>query len=153
MEHKRTQLTTLFIDDVAYRETGRSFSFLRFIPRVNIPVKDVDSSTSFLQGSCPVAVPIFMSPIGGSGLGHPDGDFNLTRAASSTGISQCVSSAANKGISEVTEERDRLVVEGHSRAAVWWQLYVRTNRKESEEDLVKVYPSPLNRKKEKTDLN
>lgn len=71
----------------------KSFSYLRFLPRINRPVSSIDTSTSFLGSS--VTVPILIAPTGGSANAHPDGELNATKAASSVGIPQVVSSSVS----------------------------------------------------------
>ncbi|KAI5479365.1 L-aminoadipate-semialdehyde dehydrogenase [Pseudohyphozyma bogoriensis] len=123
-----------FSDDGAtYRATAESFSFLRFIPRINIPVKVIDSSTTFFGHTVPV--PVFLAPTGQNRNGHPDGELNHVRAAVKTGIPQGVSGGSSVSIGEILEERDVLVKNGGQKTPVWWQLYIRSNRKESEEEI------------------
>lgn len=107
----------------AYRSTANSFNSLRFIPRVNIPVKMIDSSTTFLGHSIPL--PIFMAPTGQNRNGHPDGERNHVRAACRTGIPQGVSGGSSVSIEEILEERNDLVKTGGRNTMVWWQLYIR----------------------------
>lgn len=57
----------------AYEATKNSFSFLRFLPRVNVPVSTVSTDTSYLASGKTVPVPLMMSPTGGSANAHPDG--------------------------------------------------------------------------------
>lgn len=81
-------------------------------------------------------MPIFMAPTGGSALAHPDGEFNVTRASAKTGIPQCVSSQASKGVFGVLDERDKIAATGGGKAQVWMQLYILSDRAKSEEALV-----------------
>lgn len=103
-----------------YASAASSFSFLRFIPRVNVPVATIDSSTTFF--SHPVPIPIFFCPTGQGRNGHPDGELNLTRAGARSGIPQGVSSGSSYSINEILTERDELVKQGKGRTPVWWQL-------------------------------
>ncbi len=79
----------------ALRSNRESFQYLRFLPRVNVPVGTVDISTTFLGK--PVAVPLLIAPTGGSANAHPDGELNGTIAASQIGIPQVVSSSMSAG--------------------------------------------------------
>ncbi|KAJ7282975.1 L-mandelate dehydrogenase, partial [Mycena rebaudengoi] len=117
-------------DGASFRAARSSFSHIRFLPRINIPVRDIDSRTKFLGDITPL--PIFMAPTGTSVLAHPDGEFNVTRAAAKTGIPQCVSNAASKGVFGVLDERDAIVAAGGNKARIWLQLYIRNNRHENE---------------------
>lgn len=113
-----------FSDDGAtYKATAESFGFLRFIPRINVPVKTIDSSTTFLGAKVPI--PVFMAPTGQNRNGHPDGELNHIRAACKTGIPQGVSGGSSVSIEEILEVRNDLVKEGGMKAPVWWQLYIR----------------------------
>lgn len=103
-----------------YASAASSFSFLRFIPRVNVPVATIDSSTTFFGH--PVPIPIFFCPTGQGRNGHPDGELNLTRAGARTGFPQGVSSGSSYSINEILAERDELVKQGKQRTPVWWQL-------------------------------
>jgi len=52
------------------------------------PVGTVDIQSSML--GIPTAMPIFVSPAALAGLGHPEGELNITRAAGKAGIIQGV---------------------------------------------------------------
>ena len=58
----------------AYNATRDSFSCLRFVPRVNRPVKDISSYTSYFGGKEEVPLPIWIAPTGQNRNGHPDGE-------------------------------------------------------------------------------
>ncbi|KAM0786780.1 hypothetical protein ACM66B_002214 [Microbotryomycetes sp. NB124-2] len=118
-------------DGASYNSALESFSFLRFLPKVNVPVADVDTSTTLLGNAVPI--PVFFCPTGQGRQGHPDGEWNLTRAGSKLGTPQGVSSGSSLSIVEVLQERDRLTKQGApKRTPVWWQLYIRRDRKETE---------------------
>lgn len=125
--------SSLTPENPGYNSTRSSFSFLRFLPRINVPVVNITTFTTFLCLPTSIPIPLFMSPTGASANGHPDGELNLTRAASITGIPQIVSTMSSISISDLAAERDRLEgLEGRVRAPIWWQLYVMTDRRESE---------------------
>ncbi|KAK4052691.1 hypothetical protein OIV83_001978 [Microbotryomycetes sp. JL201] len=118
-------------DGASYNSAAESFSFLRFLPIVNVPVADVDTSTTLLGNHVPI--PVFFCPTGQGRQGHPDGEWNLTRAGSKLGTPQGVSSGSSLSIVEILQERGRLVQQGsEKRTPVWWQLYIQRDRKESE---------------------
>jgi len=52
------------------------------------PVAVVDPSTTIL--GIPTPLPIFVSPAAMAGLGHPEGECNITRGAGAMGIIQGV---------------------------------------------------------------
>ncbi|KAK4705053.1 L-lactate dehydrogenase (cytochrome), partial [Phenoliferia sp. Uapishka_3] len=121
-------------DGTSYDATAKSFSFLRFIPRVNIPVTTIDTSTTFFGATVPI--PIFMAPTGQNRQGHPEGEFNHVRAACKTGIPQGVSNGSSIPISDILDKRNQISEEpGMVRAPVWWQIYIRRNRKDSEDQI------------------
>ncbi|ORY79747.1 FMN-dependent dehydrogenase-domain-containing protein [Leucosporidium creatinivorum] len=126
-----------FADDGAtYKASKNSFSFLRFLPRVNIPVSQISTATSYLGNSTPIPLPILICPTGASASGHPDGELNMTRASSLSGIPQIVSTMSSVSFSDLAAERDRLVKEeGRKKAPLWWQLYIKQDRKESEKSI------------------
>lgn len=64
--------------------------------------------------------------------GHPFGELNLTRAASVTGVPHIISTMASISFPELAAERDIRHEAGMGKATLWWQLYVMTDRKESE---------------------
>ena len=109
---------------LGYETNKSSWSFLRFFPRVNVPVRDIDTTTTFLGFPTRVPLPIFYCPTGQSTSGHPDGELNLTRGAAATGAPQVLSTMSGKSIEEVAAERERLKREGKGSAPLWWQLYI-----------------------------
>ncbi|KAK4058620.1 hypothetical protein OIO90_000064 [Microbotryomycetes sp. JL221] len=120
-------------DGATFKATEQSFNFLRLLPRVNVPVATVDTSTTYLDSSTPVPFPIFISPTGGTANGHPDGELNMLRGAAVFGLPQTVSTMASVAFPEIGKERDELEKQqGKTRAPLWWQLYIMKDRKESE---------------------
>ncbi|KAG8833854.1 Cytochrome b2, mitochondrial precursor [Serendipita sp. 399] len=87
------------------------------------PVSEIDMKTSILGVETPL--PIFVSPAALAGLGHPEGEVNITRGAGRTGIIQGISSNASRTIEDIAAAR----VEGQ---ALFFQLYINKDRKESE---------------------
>ena len=67
--------------------------------------------------------------------GHPLGELNHTRAAARTDVVQGLSNVSSVSIPEIGEERQRILEEGGKPAPLWWQLYLKSDRKASEEDL------------------
>lgn len=57
----------------------------------------------------------------------------MTRAAAVTGLPQIVSTMASVAFADIAAERDRLAAGSAARPAeLWWQLYVMSDRKQSE---------------------
>ncbi|KAM0748302.1 L-mandelate dehydrogenase, partial [Meredithblackwellia eburnea MCA 4105] len=118
-----------FADD-GFHTTKSSWSYLRFLPRVNIPVREVSPETTFLGKKVPL--PIMYCPTGQTASGHPDGELNLTRGSAVTGVPHIISTMASVAYPDLAAERDKLAKEGKKSAPLWWQLYIFTDRKESE---------------------
>lgn len=60
----------------------------------------------------------------------------MTRSSSLSGIPQIVSTMSSVSFSDLVAERDRLVKEeGRQKAPLWWQLYIKQDRKESEHSI------------------
>ena len=66
------------------------------------PVAVVDPSTTIL--GIPTPLPIFVSPAAMAGLGHPEGECNITRGAGTTGIVQGVSHSPRAPFVELTRK-------------------------------------------------
>lgn len=89
--------------------------------------------TTYLDNDTEIPFPIIISPTGATASGHPDGELNMTRASSLSGIPQIVSTMSSIAFQDLAAERDRLEKEeGRKRAPLWWQLYIMKDRKESE---------------------
>lgn len=71
------------------------------------------------------ALPIFVSPAALAGLGHPEGEVNITRGAGKAGIIQGISSNASRTIEDISAAR-------LENQALFFQLYINKDRKESE---------------------
>ena len=117
---------------LGFKTTRDSFSFLRFLPRINVPVQTVSTTTTYLDSKLPIPLPIIISPTGATANGHPDGELNMTRASSVTGIPQIVSTMSSVSFPDIGAERDRLAALGGHKTPLWWQLYIMKDRKESE---------------------
>ncbi|KAK4702622.1 hypothetical protein P7C70_g3598, partial [Phenoliferia sp. Uapishka_3] len=110
-----------------------SFSFVRFIPRIAAQISPVHTTTTFF--STPVSLPIFLSPTAQMRGGHPLGELNHTRAAAHCNVVQGLSNVASVSIPEIGDEKARLEQEDGISAPLWWQLYLKTDRKVSEEHI------------------
>ena len=80
-----------------------------------------------------MSAPFFFAPTGLSTVAHPDGELNVTRACARAHLVQAVSSVAGKPLEDIAEERNRLAPDEASRPPLWFQLYVRTRKEDSEE--------------------
>ncbi|KAJ3571579.1 hypothetical protein NP233_g3659 [Leucocoprinus birnbaumii] len=95
----RAYYTSASDDEITHSENARAFSRFFFNTRVMRPVARCDPSTRILGfGS---SIPVFVSGAALAKLGHPDGEANITRGASQTGIIQMVSSNASLSYSEI----------------------------------------------------
>jgi L-lactate dehydrogenase (cytochrome) len=84
-------------------ENRRAFSRIFFLPRVMRPVSSVDPSTTVL--GFPSSIPVFVSGAALAKLGHPLGEFNITRACGRTNTIQMVSSNSSCSYAELAQAR------------------------------------------------
>ncbi len=70
-------------DEVSLRRNRSSFDDWSFVPRWGA-IENLDLSTTVLGK--PAALPLILSPTGGTRLFHPDGEVAVARAASAAGI-------------------------------------------------------------------
>ncbi|KAG8834835.1 Cytochrome b2, mitochondrial precursor [Serendipita sp. 400] len=110
-------------DEASHANNLNSFKRYWFRPRVMRAVADIDMKTSIL--GIDTALPIFVSPAALAGLGHPEGEVNITRGAGKAGIIQGISSNASRTIEDIAAAR----IDGQ---ALFFQLYINKDRKESE---------------------
>jgi L-lactate dehydrogenase (cytochrome) len=110
---------------LAYTASRGAYSLLRFIPRVLVPVAEVDTSLPLLG---PVAeLPIFFAPTSGARMAHPGGEVNIVRAAARIGVPFCVASGWGVSFSDVVKERDVQAEKTGEKARIWFQLCLRSN--------------------------
>lgn len=120
----------------AYRATRASFGFIRFVPRVNVPVGEISPAAVFLGKKAAAPIPIILSPTGQNRNAHPEGEFNALHAAAATGVPQVLSNASSIGLDEMLQERQRIADETKAPLApLWWQLYIRRDRKMNERQI------------------
>ena len=77
------------------------FDGLSLRPRVLSDIAKTDMRTRILGE--PVNMPIMLSPTGGCGLWHPDGEIAVSRAAAAAGIFSALSTAATKTLEGVAQ--------------------------------------------------
>ena len=117
-------------DLITHRLNSKIYSKVLFRPRVLRPVRDTDTSSSIL--GIPMSLPVFVSPAAMARLAHPDGELALARGAKAEGILQVISTNASYPLREIVES-----VSSPSSPHPWFlQLYVNTNRKQTEDLLV-----------------
>lgn len=121
------------LPNLALESNASSFSCVRFLPRIGVHIAPTSTATTFL--STPTSLPIYFCPTAQMRGGHPLGELNHTRAAARTDVVQGLSNVSSVSIPEIGEERQRILEEGGKPAPLWWQLYLKSDRKASEEDL------------------
>lgn len=118
-------------DEYTKRENNYAYRRYWFNPRSLHKVRDIDLSSTILGGRIKTSLPVYISPAAMAKLGHPDGELNLVRAASTGGIMHGISINASCSL----EEMDEVYKEGDPRI---FQIYLDVNRKNSEELVKKV---------------
>ncbi|KIM25178.1 hypothetical protein M408DRAFT_74720 [Serendipita vermifera MAFF 305830] len=109
-------------DGTSYDNNLQAFKRYGFKPRVMRPVGTVDIGSSML--GIPTAMPVFVCPAALAGLGHPEGELNITRAAGKAGIIQ--------GATNATFPIEDIAAARLENQPLFYQLYVNRDRKESE---------------------
>ena len=104
-------------DETTLAANRAAFARVRFAPRVLVDVSRADTGTEIL--GAPTRLPLAIAPTGASGLGWPDADVALARAAAAMGIPFTLSTAANTSIERVAREAP---------GRLWFQLYVLRDR-------------------------
>ena len=111
-------------DEVTYRENESSFNRVWIRPRVLTNVAGIiDTSVSLLGTKC--SSPIFISATAMGRLYHPDGEVELCRGASRSGIIQMCPTLASCSMTEMASARS-------PNQTQWYQLYVNTDMKLNE---------------------
>lgn len=95
----RAYYTSAADDEITHDENARAFSRFFFNARVMRPVAKCDPSTRILGFKS--SIPVFVSGAALAKLGHPDGEVNITKGASQSGIIQMVSSNSSLSYSEI----------------------------------------------------
>jgi (S)-mandelate dehydrogenase len=100
-------------DETTLLANRQAFDSIRLRPHVLRNVQQPDLSTQIL--GLPAAAPIVIAPTGATGIGWPDADIAIARAAARLGIPYALSTAATASIENVaTLAGGRL----------WFQLYI-----------------------------
>ncbi|PVF94761.1 FMN-dependent alpha-hydroxy acid dehydrogenase [Serendipita vermifera] len=116
-------------NEASHKNNLSSFGRYWFRPRVMRAVGEVDLSTTIL--GIPTSLPIFVSPAALAGLGHPEGEVNITRAVGREQIIQGISSNASRSIEDIAAAK-------LADQPLFFQLYLNKDREKSAEILRKV---------------
>jgi L-lactate dehydrogenase (cytochrome) len=96
-----------------FRENTSDFSRLRFRQRVARDLSDRSLQSEMIGQK--VAMPVALSPVGSTGMQHPDGEIHAARAAAKFGVPFTLSTMSIASIEDVA---------AHSPDPFWFQLYV-----------------------------
>jgi isopentenyl diphosphate isomerase/L-lactate dehydrogenase-like FMN-dependent dehydrogenase len=100
-------------DDLTVRMNREGFKKFQLRPRRLVDVSKVDLKTEIF-GTVWDA-PVFLSPVGGQRMFHPDGEVAVARAAKTKKTTQILSSATSIGVEEVARALA---------SPLWYQLYM-----------------------------
>jgi 4-hydroxymandelate oxidase len=104
-------------DERSLREAPEAWARRRLRPRVLVDVADVDPSTTLL--GAPSALPVAIAPMAAQGLGHPDAEWAMARAAAAAGIPIILSTMSTASLEAVAA--------GAPEATRWFQLYTQAD--------------------------
>jgi isopentenyl diphosphate isomerase/L-lactate dehydrogenase-like FMN-dependent dehydrogenase len=99
-------------DEVTLRENRAAFDAVRLRNRIHTSTEPVDLTTELCGQR--LSLPIILSPVGNSGMLHPDGDRAAAIAAAERGALMLMSGGASYSIEEVAAAAD---------PKPWYQLY------------------------------
>ena len=111
-------------DEITLRWNREAYNQIRLRPRVLVDVSHLDTHVTLFDQELPF--PILLSPTGGQGFVHENGDLAVVRGASAASATLIISSSASMRVEEVVEAAS---------GPVWFQLYVQRDR-EFTRDLV-----------------
>ncbi|KZV88556.1 hypothetical protein EXIGLDRAFT_563744, partial [Exidia glandulosa HHB12029] len=118
-------------DDLITKYANNSiYSRVLLRPRLFRDVTTVDTRTTFLGQPC--TLPIFIAPAALAILAHPTAEAGLCAAAGKEGIVHCVSTNASLPIERIVSAR------AQPEQPVWFQLYVKSERSQTEKLLERV---------------
>ena len=112
-------------DDYTQRINREGFKHFQLRPRRLVDVSKVDLKTEVF--GMPWETPIFLSPVGGQQMFHPDGEVGVARAAKAKHTTQILSTATSIPVEDVAKAFG---------SPLWYQLYM-PNRWEGTEKLVR----------------
>ncbi|MHA4837665.1 alpha-hydroxy acid oxidase [Sphingopyxis sp. MSC1_008] len=88
-------------DEATLIRNREAFSEWGLVPRAFRDVSQVSGAVKILGQN--LEWPLIVSPTGGAGLFHPDGEIGLAMAAAATGTLYCLSAMASRSIEEVAQ--------------------------------------------------
>lgn len=100
-----------------YRENETAFSAIKLRQRVARNIDKRDLSSNILGR--PVAMPVYLAPVGMTGMQHADGELHAARAAEKFGIPYCLSTMSIASIEDVAAA---------TTTPFYFQLYVMRDR-------------------------
>ncbi|WRT68148.1 uncharacterized protein IL334_005123 [Kwoniella shivajii] len=121
------------LDGYSTIENRTAFRKCRLIPRVMRDVTSVRPQTKIF--GIPSALPIYVSPASNALLGHPEGELNIVRGASKTGIIQGISAAASFPLSEILDEKAKMDKESGTEMGMVYQVYLSRDRQKNVEQI------------------
>ncbi|MBZ5677967.1 MAG: alpha-hydroxy-acid oxidizing protein, partial [Acidobacteriia bacterium] len=112
-------------DDLTLRANREGFKRFQLRPRRLVDVSNPDLKTEVF--GTPWETPIFLSPVGGEGMFHAEGELAVARAAKAKKTTQILSTATSTPVEDVARAYG---------SPLWYQLYM-PNRWEDTEKLVR----------------
>jgi (S)-mandelate dehydrogenase len=109
-------------DEITLRDNAGAFDRIRLAPKALIGVAHVDTRTDIV--GAPAELPIAIAPTGAPGLGWPNGDVEIARAAARFGIPYSLATSATASIERVAAEAG---------GRLWFQSYVFKRREYTEQ--------------------
>ena len=100
-----------------YRDNEAAFARLKLRQRVAVNIDERSLATEIC--GTPATMPLALSPVGSTGMQHPDGEIHAARAAEKFGVPFCLSTMSVCSIEEVAK---------HTTKPFWFQLYVMRER-------------------------
>lgn len=97
----------------SYRNNLESYGRLRFRPRVLTDITKVEATMNTTLFGHSFSAPIFMSPYGRAGYGHPDAELNLVKAAAEENVLYIASMHSTKSLDEIRDAKAPGQVTGH----------------------------------------
>ncbi|RSH90017.1 Cytochrome b2, mitochondrial precursor [Saitozyma podzolica] len=118
------------LDSYSVVNNRESFRKCRLVPRVLRDVSAVRPQTKIFGVDS--ALPIYVSPSSNALLGHPDGELNITRGASATGIVQGISAVASYSLADILNEKDQMDEASGRKMGMVYQVYFQRDRSKTE---------------------
>ena len=116
-------------DLISKRLNNEVYRSILLRPRIFIDCEKCDLSTTLLGNN--VGLPIYVSPAAMARLAHPTGENGIAKACSRFGALQIISNNASM-------KPEQIVADAPPGQVFGWQLYAQTDRKRSEDMLVRI---------------